>query len=71
MRVFFLKCTSPIPSCTSGLDHICSDGKCYSQNGCPMGTSQVSSGSCTCSTSCNSTESSLQVNLKTFLITYN
>jgi hypothetical protein len=69
MRVFrfhwdsFSKCTSPIPSCNPGPDHICSDGKCYSQSGCPISTFLVSNNTCTCSSACNGIFSSLQVNL--------
>ena len=49
------------PSCSSGPDHICSDGKCYSQSGCPTGYTIVSTGTCRCSTACSGTTSSLQV----------
>ena len=51
-----------MPTCSSGPDHICSDGKCYSQAGCRMGTTEVSNGTCTCSNACNGTGNSyLQV----------
>ena len=61
-KFLILKCSAPIPTCTSGPDHICSDGICYSQSGCPTGTWLVSSGTCTCSVACNGTStSSLQV----------
>ena len=57
------KCSTPIPICDFGPDHICSDGKCYSQSGCPMGTWEVSTSSCTCSSACNGISNSyLQVN---------
>ena len=58
------KCSAPIPICDSGPDHICSNGKCYSQSGCPLGTTQMSTGTCTCSNACNGTSTSyLQVNI--------
>ena len=61
---YYVKCSAPIPTCSSGLDHICSNGKCYSESGCPMGTTLVSTGTCTCSVACNETSTSfLQVNL--------
>ncbi len=53
-----LKCSIKIPACGSGPDHICSDGKCYSQSGCPMGTFLVSNNTCTCSSACNGTSNS-------------
>ena len=57
------------PSCSSGPDHICSDGKCYSQSGgCPTGYTIVSNGTCSCENGCSGTcpntcTSSVQVNL--------
>ncbi len=56
------KCQQPTPSCGLGPDNICSDGKCYlSGISCPPSTTQVSNGTCTCSTSCSGTTSKLQV----------
>ena len=56
------KCQQATPTCSNGPDKICSDGKCYSQSGgCPANTTQVSSSTCTCSTSCSGSTSSLQV----------
>ena len=55
-----------MPTCIiGGPDRICSDGKCH-VNGCPVGTTQVSAGTCTCASACNGTcpndcTSSLQV----------
>ncbi len=66
-KLKFFKCSAPIPACGSGPDHLCSDGKCYSQSGCPMGTFLVSNNTCTCSSACNGTITSyLQVNSNKF-----
>ena len=66
------KCQEASPSCTiGGPDHICSDGKCYSQSGCPTGTWLVSNGTCTCSSACNGTSTSyLQVKIENWKKTY-
>ena len=58
------------PSCDNGgLDHVCNDGKCYSQSGCPTGHTIISNNSCTCVNACTGTSTSnLQVNfVKTLL----
>ncbi len=47
--------TTRLPSCISGPDHLCSDGKCYSQSECPTGHTVISYNSCSCNTSCTGT----------------
>ena len=71
-NIYFLKCYNPTsltgtPSCTTGPDHLCSDGKCYSQSGCPTGFT-ITNTTCRCGNQCSGTStSSLQV-LKFFYI---
>ena len=58
----FLKCYNNghgLFTCTSGNDHVCSDGKCYSQSGCPTGTFLISNNTCTCGSKCSGTNTSL------------
>ncbi len=63
----FLKCykataLSDASSCTSGPDHLCSDGKCYSQKGCPTNLFFLSNNTCRCGIQCSGiSTSSLQV----------
>ena len=62
-----IKCLPPTPTCTTGQDKICSDGKCYKANDqCPSGTYLVSSDSCKCLSACSGStvNSKLQVNLQ-------
>ncbi len=66
----FLKCS--IPSCTSGPDHLCSDGFCYTGSQCPNGTTIVNNATCTCGNDCSgicpdTCTSGLQVHFLVFI----
>ncbi len=64
--IFSLLSKCIFPSCDAGgPDHICSDGKCYSESGCPLGHIIISNNSCTCVEACtNPMTSHLQVMIK-------
>ncbi len=64
-NIHFFKCYNSTillstPSCTTGPDHLCSDGKCYSQSGCPTGFT-ITNTTCRCGSQCSGSTSTLQV----------